>query len=268
MVGCGAAAALTMGLPATIVRAAPAASAAAAPDGPGALSHFDLARKDCVGTARNTGSKVWFTVADGVLSDVYEPTIEITEGTAVIGMDTAGNEGNNQQTEVTTVSNDVCSPSCVDIVASQLLPSVDPVQTGHDLTFNFTVVNVGDTAADFGTPDTPADPKVNPLLWFDVVSDGTFTVLSRTSSNPAVSCVDDVPAGPGSLFSDCAIDHNGATAGGTKLNPGEGVTISIKVHVTGGTVISANGKADPLNIVVGEFLETNNNLVRTVTIVP
>jgi glucoamylase len=34
----------------------------AAPDGPGALSHFDLARKDCVGTARNRGSKVWFTV--------------------------------------------------------------------------------------------------------------------------------------------------------------------------------------------------------------
>src|SRR6185312_14452868 len=46
--------------------------------GPGALSHFDLARKDCVGTARNTGSKVWFTVADGVLSDVYEPTIDNT----------------------------------------------------------------------------------------------------------------------------------------------------------------------------------------------
>ena len=51
---------------------------AAAPDGPGALSHFDLARKDCVGTARNTGSKVWFTVAGGVLSDVYYPTIDNT----------------------------------------------------------------------------------------------------------------------------------------------------------------------------------------------
>ena len=47
------------------------ALAAAAPGGPGALSHFDLARKDCVGTARNRGSKVWFTVAGGVLSDVY-----------------------------------------------------------------------------------------------------------------------------------------------------------------------------------------------------
>ena len=78
MVGCGAAAALTMGLPATIVGAAPVASAAAAPDGPGALSHFDLARKDCVGTARNTGSKVWYTVANGVLSDVYYPTVDNT----------------------------------------------------------------------------------------------------------------------------------------------------------------------------------------------
>jgi hypothetical protein len=58
---------------------APAAPAATpATDGPGALSHFDLARKDCVGTARNTTSKVWFTVANGVLSDVYFPTNDNT----------------------------------------------------------------------------------------------------------------------------------------------------------------------------------------------
>ena len=60
------------GLTATPVHAAPA------PDGPGALSHFDLARKDCVGTAANRGSKVWFTVAGGMLSDVYSPTIDNT----------------------------------------------------------------------------------------------------------------------------------------------------------------------------------------------
>ena len=47
-------------------------------DGPGALSHFDLARKDCVGTARNRRSKVWYTIADGVLSDVYFPTNDNT----------------------------------------------------------------------------------------------------------------------------------------------------------------------------------------------
>jgi glucoamylase len=49
-----------------------------AADGPGALSHYGLARKDCVGTARNRQSKVWFTVADGVLSDVYFPTVDNT----------------------------------------------------------------------------------------------------------------------------------------------------------------------------------------------
>lgn len=37
---------------------------------------MDVARKDCFGTARNTTSKVWFTVADGVLSYVFSPTIE------------------------------------------------------------------------------------------------------------------------------------------------------------------------------------------------
>ena len=57
---------------------APPASATAgtAPDGPGATAYLDEARKDCFGTARNTTSKVWFTVADGVLSDVFSPTIE------------------------------------------------------------------------------------------------------------------------------------------------------------------------------------------------
>src|SRR5260370_37278787 len=57
-------------------QAAPAARIA--PGGPGALSHFDLARKDCLGTANSTASKVWYTVAGGVLSDVYYPTIDNT----------------------------------------------------------------------------------------------------------------------------------------------------------------------------------------------
>ncbi|MFI6600305.1 hypothetical protein ACIBHX_29010 [Nonomuraea sp. NPDC050536] len=52
----------------------PPAATAPAPD-KGALSHFGLARKDCVGTAAGRTSKVWYTVARGVLSDVYEPTI-------------------------------------------------------------------------------------------------------------------------------------------------------------------------------------------------
>ena len=69
------AALVVLGLP--TISASPAL-ASPATDGPGALSHFDLARKDCLGTSRTTASKVWFTVAGGVLSDVYYPTIDNT----------------------------------------------------------------------------------------------------------------------------------------------------------------------------------------------
>jgi glucoamylase len=75
-------------LGAALLMAAPAQAAGAgaraalapgeAPGAPGAMSHFDLARKDCLGTARNRTSKVWYTVAGGVLSDVYYPTIDNT----------------------------------------------------------------------------------------------------------------------------------------------------------------------------------------------
>jgi len=70
-------AALAVAVPAATT-ANPARAATVAPGAPGAASYFDLARKDCVGTAAGTGSKVWYTVADGVLSDVYEPTIDNT----------------------------------------------------------------------------------------------------------------------------------------------------------------------------------------------
>ncbi len=70
--------ALAAAAPAGAATGTAAQPAVTAPGGPGTLSYFDLARKDCVGTARNTGSKVWYTVAGGVLSDVYEPTIDNT----------------------------------------------------------------------------------------------------------------------------------------------------------------------------------------------
>src|SRR5919108_3079287 len=69
-----------------------------AADGPGALSHFDLARKDCVGTARNRRSKVWFTVADGVLSDVYFPTNDNTNNETLQYVVTDGSTFTDLQT--------------------------------------------------------------------------------------------------------------------------------------------------------------------------
>ena len=47
--------------------------------GPGAMSYYDEARKDCVGTAAGSASKAWYTVAGGTLSDTYAPTIDNTD---------------------------------------------------------------------------------------------------------------------------------------------------------------------------------------------
>lgn len=69
-------AALIIGSSAHSALAAQPQAHRSAEGGPGALSYFDLARKDCVGTATGRTSKVWFTVAGGVLSDVYEPTVD------------------------------------------------------------------------------------------------------------------------------------------------------------------------------------------------
>src|ERR1700750_2029365 len=77
---------------------------AAATDGPGALSHFDLARKDCMGTSRTTASKVWFTVANGVLSDVYYPTIDNTNVETLQYIVTDGSTFTDLQTRDMTYS--------------------------------------------------------------------------------------------------------------------------------------------------------------------
>jgi glucoamylase len=94
---------LAAGVQLTPAAAAPAAAQdTAAPDGPGALSHFDLARKDCLGTARNRTSKVWYTVAGGVLSDVYYPTVDNTNVETLQYVVTDGATFTDLQTRDTT----------------------------------------------------------------------------------------------------------------------------------------------------------------------
>ena len=90
---------LTLTAPLLTASASPAIIAS---DGPGALSHFDLARKDCLGTARNTTSKVWFTLANGVLSDVYYPTIDNTNVETLQYVVTDGSTFTDLQTRDTT----------------------------------------------------------------------------------------------------------------------------------------------------------------------
>jgi glucoamylase len=82
----------------------PATTTQAAAAGPGTVSHFGLARKDCVGTAAARGSKVWFTVAGGVLSDVYSPTVDNTNVETMQFLVTDGHSFTDLQSRDTTYS--------------------------------------------------------------------------------------------------------------------------------------------------------------------
>ena len=106
-----------------------------APGGPGSESYFDLARKDCVGTARNTTSKVWFTVADGVLSDTYWPTIDATNVSTLQYLVTDGKTFTDVQTRDMTykVVPDPTGMSCTVVATPSSANAVHGYRIVHHL---------------------------------------------------------------------------------------------------------------------------------------
>ena len=52
------------------------ASGGEAPGAPGKAANWDRGDKDGFGTARGTSSKVWYTLRDGALSEIYYPRID------------------------------------------------------------------------------------------------------------------------------------------------------------------------------------------------
>jgi len=112
-----------------------AQSAPTTPGSPGSESYFDLARKDCVGTARNTTSKVWYTVADGVLSDTYWPTIDATNVSTLQYLVTDGKSFSDLQTRDMTykVVPDPTGMSCT-VIAT---PSQKNAAHGYRITTTY-----------------------------------------------------------------------------------------------------------------------------------
>ena len=137
-----AAGALVAGLVATAPAQARTAAATqpadAAPGAPGAPSYFDLARKDCVGTSADSGSKVWYTVAGGVLSDVYEPTIDNTDVSTLQYIVTDGSAFTDLQTRdmTYTVAADPSGMAC----------TVTSTDAGHG--FQLVTTYITDPASD------------------------------------------------------------------------------------------------------------------------
>jgi glucoamylase len=115
-----------------------AVGAAPSDSAPGSESYFDLARKDCVGTARNTTSRVWFTIADGVLSDTYWPTVDATNVHTLQYLVTDGSTFTDLQTRDMTyrVLPDFTGMSCT-VVAT-------PTQAAHG--YRITTTYIADPA--------------------------------------------------------------------------------------------------------------------------
>ncbi|MBO0842573.1 MAG: glucan 1,4-alpha-glucosidase [Nocardioides sp.] len=66
-----------------------ATAGASAPDGPGAASHWTTGAKDGIGTSTTTSSKVWFSLGDGTMNEVYYPRVDVadTEGMQLVVTD-------------------------------------------------------------------------------------------------------------------------------------------------------------------------------------
>ncbi len=133
----GAGASAATGTVATTATTATATDAVA-PGAPGVMSYFDLARKDCVGTSAAAQSKVWYTVAGGVLSDTYEPTIDNTNVSTLQYVVTDGSTFTDLQTRdmTYTVRADPTGMACT-VTATD-------AQHGYELTTTY----ITDTASD------------------------------------------------------------------------------------------------------------------------
>lgn len=201
---------------------------------------------DCIGDMPGGGNTT-ITVNFVVLLSGLPPDLTLT---ATIDPTNAFpnevDEGNNSKSATTTVSSTGACTACVDLVASELTASSEPVNSGDPLTLKLQIANTGDEAATF------IDPQ--PLLWFDTFSNGTLPVVTPASSDPAIKCFVDASA-PGVLETHCS---------GT-LGPGKSATITISFPSVTGTNIVTHGILDP-NSLQFESNEFNNFIQQSIVI--
>ena len=69
--------ALTFATPALVQSQTPDAQRAAASDGPGGAASWTTGNKLAVGTSAGLNSKVWFTVAKGITSEIFYPRLDV-----------------------------------------------------------------------------------------------------------------------------------------------------------------------------------------------
>jgi subtilase family serine protease len=156
------------------------------------------------------------------------------------------NEANNSQTAITSVVAAPCT-SCIDLVMSNIVASpASPVKNNNDVTYNFTVTNVGDRP-------TSADPAPNAVV-VAINLDTVFNELTPVSASaPGFTCVTTSPPVPASNPEIVCTNASGLAAGA-------GTLFSVVAHANTATApsfVDFDVTVDPGNQ-IAEFNEANN----------
>ncbi len=89
-----------LGLAGVAAAGAPAASHAdPAPGAPGETARWTTGAKQGVGTSAGTGSKVWYSLSEGVLAEVYYPRVDVADTRALELVVTDGRTFTDRETE-------------------------------------------------------------------------------------------------------------------------------------------------------------------------
>lgn len=169
-----------------------------------------------------------------------DPTNAITET----------NEANNTQTETTTVTHTQCT-ACVDLQMGQILATPNPIPDDSDVTYQFTLTNIG---------DQPAVPTGSNRITIAVDLDGSFnesTFVSASATNGFVCAQNPLfGTGAGQSPANPEIVCTGPAAG---LAAAAGTTVTVKAHADTSpddSVVLFDAEVDSGGVV--EF-QTNNN---------
>jgi hypothetical protein len=154
-------------------------------------------------------------------------------------------EGNNTDSETTTVSGTVCL-GCVDLVSALLTATPEPVSSGGSVTYTYVLINAGDE------PTTLSPAQF--IAFFDFFVAG-HTSFSISTNNPLITCTTINPLSTTTKFNNCT----------GNLGGGQGVTITATIGGVTGDGVTATALADPANV-VSEVNEGNNVLTETVDI--
>jgi uncharacterized repeat protein (TIGR01451 family) len=207
---------------------------------------------DCVGNLPGGGNTT-ITVSFITLSGGLPPSVTLSAEIDPSHAFAEANEGNNTQSQTTTINTTGGCTTCVDLVAAQLTTTPDPLTSGGTATVQFQVVNVGDLP-------TALNPLTDTLLQLTVVTNSAIDpITSISSTNPAITCA---VSSSGTNFAVVQCKGN--------LGGAQGVTVTVEVPNVSTTEFFAIGEADPtfppFGGLVFEFSEGNNTLIRSTVI--